>query len=832
VACALLARLSLLAVGILTLASKASMPQSTLAIPFFTVYMIKELHVWGRMADRVLIRRRLLKRDGLLVLFFLFSAITVSAQKKKHHIEVPKTRVEYSLDTVVQRLDDMHKTLNSIEQFQTKNFDTVRVRKQLGEFVKSLAVIQDGMYGGQLPEYKRLLLYEYMLNYISDHLAEWRADLFQYNNSLVRMNAETEALAHDSVLRTMVTDSLYRQMYLTELSVLTVKWDTVKKKTATNLKNINALQAAITPPYFLATDLLDEVNRAKTTIAGQLFKKEYPYIWEDGSAGMEEQAGRSLRTERSLMQFFLSLNWGYYFYALVIGLLFGFWVWNNFRRLRLRPDGSTLLSQADLSYLHPVPIMSSLAVMLNVLPFFNLDAPSVFTQLGQFILMMVVSVLFWMRWPRKYFLYWGLVLLLYLCYMVTGPVLVPAELARLWLLGLNAASVVVTYYCIKRIGKLFPYPRIVRFVWWVCLALSGLSVLCNVFGRLGLAKIFSTSSIFGLVQIIVLSVFIDCILEGFTLQLLVNRSSEKGKHFVTLLERMQKGVERVLLVIALLAWLVAFAINLNVYDVVYMAASRVWNHVVHLGSISFRVGNVLLFVFILYLSNVVQKYIGYLYGVSDSSSSAQTSKKGSQLVMIRLILIIAGFLLAIAASGLPVDRITIVLGALGVGIGLGLQNIVNNLVSGIILIFERPFQLGDYIELNGKKGMVRDIGIRSSKMVTEAGTEIIMPNGDLLAGEVINWTVQNRQVRIEIPVTVEAGPSFESLTHLVEEALAGHADLAGEEKPRVLLNTSTDKTISFTVLIWVENISQLQTIKSEVLDLLYRKLKENGVKMV
>ncbi len=90
--------------------------------------------------------------------------------------------------------------------------------------------------------------------------------------------------------------------------------------------------------------------------------------------------------------------------------------------------------------------------------------------------------------------------------------------------------------------------------------------------------------------------------------------------------------------------------------------------------------------------------------------------------MLRLILIILGFMLAIAASGLPVDKITIVLGALGVGIGLGLQTIVNNLVSGIILIFEQPFGIGDYIELNGKKGVVRDIGIRSSGLVTAEGT--------------------------------------------------------------------------------------------------------------
>jgi small-conductance mechanosensitive channel len=255
------------------------------------------------------------------------------------------------------------------------------------------------------------------------------------------------------------------------------------------------------------------------------------------------------------------------------------------------------------------------------------------------------------------------------------------------------------------------------------------------------------------------------------------------------------------------------------------------NHEVKLGSVVFRIGNVLLFIFILYLSNLLQKYIGFLYSSGDEQT-AHTGRKGSRLVMIRLVLIIVGFLFAIVASGLPVDRITIVLGALGVGIGLGLQNIVNNLVSGIILIFERPFQIGDYIELNGKKGIVRDIGIRASKLVTEEATEIIMPNGDLLSGEVINWTIRNSQVRIEIPLTVEGGHSYEELKGVIVDALKDHPDLSRSDGPRVLLNTSTEKTVSLTVLVWVANIGQIQTIKSEVLRLLVQRLREHQIRTV
>ena len=224
--------------------------------------------------------------------------------------------------------------------------------------------------------------------------------------------------------------------------------------------------------------------------------------------------------------------------------------------------------------------------------------------------------------------------------------------------------------------------------------------------------------------------------------------------------------------------------------------------------------------------------MGYFFGESDGQSVPQEGKKGSRLVMMRLIFIIIGFFLAVIASGLPIDKITIVLGALGVGVGLGLQNIVNNLVSGIILIFESPFQIGDYIELNGKKGVVRDMGIRSSRLVTEEGTEIIMPNGDLLSGEVINWTVQNSKVRIEVPITVGAGPTLEEINNIVQDTLKDHPDLSGENKPKVLLSTANDQTLSFTIVVWVANISQIQNLKSEILRLIYLKLREKGIKTV
>jgi potassium efflux system protein len=828
----------------------------------------------------------------LLLCIFLLTAGPAS-QAQTHHTakERPRSHLEVSLDTVMQKIDDMYTTLNSINSFQLKHFDTANIRRRLVDIDSTLDLIRYNLTGNMVTEYKKILLDEYVLGNIRNQLQEWRSELFQYNNNLAKMNAETTAFAQDTILRRLISDSIYREMYLDELHELAHKWAVARKNTDTSLARVNALQSAISKPWFQTLDLLTQVTVLKAQIAGVLFSKEYPYLWEsqNETGPIDQLAAQSFRSERGLLGYFWRQNWGYYVYALLIGALFFYWTWHNYRRITRPPapepsqaPGQTYAIQAPgqpdsiqapgqpaatkaagqpaaapasvtgppspeairglaelhLHYIRPNPILAALVVALNILPLFNFNAPTSFTQLGQFLLLIVVSILFWLEWPRRHFISWLYIALLYILFVGTGAALVPKEGARIWLLLLSLGSIALVWIAIRRILPFVVYPRLIKAARWVFIVLNVLVIICNVMGRLSLSKILSTSAIFGLVQIILLTVFVDCVLEGLKLQTLKSRLVAEQEHGhpvanrVNLFDKLQKGLYHVLMFIALVTWIVAFAINLNVYDPLYTLATRIWDHTVKFGSIQFQIGNVLLFIFILYLSNVLQKYLGFLYDTGGSQPAPHAGKKGGRLVMIRLILIIAGFLIAIVASGLPIDRITIVLGALGVGIGLGLQNIVNNLVSGIILIFERPFQIGDYIELNGKKGVVRDIGIRSSRMITEQGTEIIMPNGDLLSGEVINWTVRNSQVRLEIPITIEAGHSFEEISGIIVDTLKAHPDLSSSETPHVLLNTSTAANMSLTVLVYVENISQIQTIKSEILRLLITKLAEKGIKTV
>ncbi|MGY0037558.1 mechanosensitive ion channel family protein [Pedobacter sp. NJ-S-72] len=144
---------------------------------------------------------------------------------------------------------------------------------------------------------------------------------------------------------------------------------------------------------------------------------------------------------------------------------------------------------------------------------------------------------------------------------------------------------------------------------------------------------------------------------------------------------------------------------------------------------------------------------------------------GSWLLLIRITILGIGLFLALAAAGIPMDRIAIVLGALGVGIGFGLQSLVNNLVSGLIIAFEKPVNVGDIVEVDGQSGVMKSIGFRSSVIANWDGADVVMPNGDLLGSHLVNWSVGGGKRRTYIIIGIAYDADLRKAKELVSELL-------------------------------------------------------------
>jgi potassium efflux system protein len=178
--------------------------------------------------------------------------------------------------------------------------------------------------------------------------------------------------------------------------------------------------------------------------------------------------------------------------------------------------------------------------------------------------------------------------------------------------------------------------------------------------------------------------------------------------------------------------------------------------------------------------------------------------------------LLVGFLLALGALGLDFTRITILAGAIGVGVGFGLQNVVNNFVSGLILLFERPIQVGDSVQMGQLLGEVRRIGIRSSTVRTFDGAEVIVPNASLVSDQVTNWTLSDRMRRIDLAVGVAYGSDPQEVVARLREAARASAGVLSEPAPQVLFVGFGDSSLDFQVRVWTARYEEWLQTRSEL----------------
>jgi len=169
--------------------------------------------------------------------------------------------------------------------------------------------------------------------------------------------------------------------------------------------------------------------------------------------------------------------------------------------------------------------------------------------------------------------------------------------------------------------------------------------------------------------------------------------------------------------------------------------------------------------------------------------------------------------------------------ALGIGIGFGLQNIVNNFVSGLVLAFEQPFQVGDIIETGTLTGRVRLIGLRASRVQTLDGAEVIVPNADLIAGNVINWTLSDRMRRIDVDVGVAYGSDPGKVRSILMQVAEKSDSVISSPEPAALFIGFGDSSLDFTLRVWIHEAGNWPQITSDLNEAVNAALDEADIEI-
>ena len=198
----------------------------------------------------------------------------------------------------------------------------------------------------------------------------------------------------------------------------------------------------------------------------------------------------------------------------------------------------------------------------------------------------------------------------------------------------------------------------------------------------------------------------------------------------------------------------------------------------------------------------------------------------------RYVILVVGFLIIIQSVGIDLTTLNVLAGAVGVGVGFGLQNIANNFISGLIILFERPIKVGDRIEVDGINGEVVSIGARSTTIKTNDNITMIVPNSKFISENVTNWSFGDDIVRFRIPVGVSYSSDVDQVKELLLEVAAENPDVAKEPAPSVWLKEMGDNSINFELLAWSRTMLQRPgRFRSELNFGVIRKLRDHNIEI-
>ena len=800
--------------------------------------------------------RRIIKQSSLIVLLIAVLCISnVFAQTKSKKVSISKRDAERqairsrdslmrtlnksdtSLSSLLQRVEQYTTTFNQIKNGLAQGLDTVELSQQLPPVVKRIDKISTVANAHKSSTFRYLFVLRDNLDHIQSDLEGWQADLGDVNTKLVQNQKDLLKFYKDTVLKSVPADSEFRATFFGQLKEVKLLWHKTDSTNRSDLLKVNLLQDKIAIAYTKTLDESDQIDSKIKEFANKVISGESDYIWfvDPRYNDFDSAFKTTIRLNTVLFNYFIKSETvthliGVLFLAIILS-------WIMYYRTRALKDTDNLPTvMTGARYIYKMPLFSSLLVATTVVPYFYDHPPAVYLEILFFISIILALIIIKSEVSKTIYNFLLLLFGLSLIYGASNLFIQITNFDRYLVFFLSIVSVTTGYLFYKKIKKetdgQLPYACTVAKIFVV---MQVISLLLNISGRFSLAKIIGVTAVFNLWLLVILFLVLNIVVQGLFLQFQIKRSANNIINWIDY-KLVEKNFRNTFIVGASLLWLFFLLQNLNIDDWAINYAQDILSQSHSVGGLdaTFTFGGFVIFIFVIWLSSIASKVISYLYDVSAqrvTDLSVYKKKNRTSALIIRIGVFSVGFLLAIAASGFPLDKLTIIISAFGVGIGFGLQNIVNNLVSGLILAFEKPINIGDVVQVDGHMGTMKEIGIRSSKIVTGDGSEVIIPNGDLISHQVVNWTLSNSNRQIELRVIAAYGVDIEHTKTALKNVLLNRDDIMNNPSPAVFLNNVTESVVEFKVLFWVADISTTSELKSKVLAEIYQAISKENIQL-
>ena len=623
----------------------------------------------------------------------------------------------------------------------------------------------------------------------------------------------------DSIFKKIYADSLLRSSFEYKLIPLEKKWAGADSITKHNIDSINILKVKAVDNSINLTNLLSRLDNKLETANNIIFSQDLPVLWQSFTDDKTTKTVSYWDSEQKALNYYINQTWNERIYLVIGAVLLFLWLFMKRRLLRNIRLQKEKYEYLKLKYLASHSVLSILIVSLGLMPFFDALAPISFISIEYILLISMVSILIFKNGNKTQRFNWTALCVLFIVDALTNLFGIPTPLTRIGMLIIQLLVIIFTFSYYKKTDSTTPFSKWIKMAALTAILFSVIAILTNLFGRFTLSCFFGTTAIVAITLAVVLSIFIETILEIILIQLLGSRE-KKGIDSPFDGSLVLAKITMPIFLIAISIWIISLTSNLNIYYTVSDFIIDTLTLTRTVGSISFKLISVVMFFVIIWIAHILQRLLSFLFGeIGSETEETNTVVKGqhSKLLITRLLVLIGGYLLAIAASGLPIDKLTFLLGALGVGIGMGLQNVVNNFVSGIILIFDGSLQIGDEIEVSGQAGKVKEIGLRASTLNTADGAEVIIPNGNILSQNIVNWTFSNDQKRVTVEFSLK-GTELDAnlINEIINETIQQIPHVIAKRKPIILFNKVSAEGCTITVRFW-STIGKVDSVKSDAM---------------
>jgi potassium-dependent mechanosensitive channel len=785
----------------------------------------------GRLSRKFVIARSSLILLGVSA-FLVFAPLSIAQKKKipptpapppatpspaaEHAIELPQIvdRAE-ELDKLLNEMDERlasDPAVNSIDQSLRAQEGLIRARqREVDELIAAAPTLMELNQAeqdwqatrSQFAGWRKILAeraeaVEADLRLLADQLTQWQATLDQSRG--------TDAIP-------AVLDRIHTA--LDEIQ-------SMRAKANERLTTLVTLQNRVSQQDQVVTDVLEKISREEERLQRSLLERDSPPLWEASSLELRDQvvaaslrrsfSGAITRAVEFLKSSRQTVSAIFIFFIGAIGI-------NLLLRQRIIDPNVEQPGRAAKLFQYPISL-ALLFALIVALPLSS-AAPELIKSL-LFLLFMIPVLRFLPALigpairPMLYLLVgFGLAAGIWEILAVRG------FLKREGMAVLSIATIAMGAWSIRpaRIRSLRPSiqraPHVSGFL-RATLLLIGASLIANIFGYVGLSRILRSGTIHSALFAVILYTAFSAI-TALVSRLLGRDRVHLPSNGQTHWEMIAKWGSLMLSTSAFLIWLYASLNFFGIRDRVLGALSSVLTSPIRLRAINFSLGDILTFVLVFVLGVIFANIIRAILQIDVLMRLPL--KRGLPYAISTItyyLLLLAVFLMALAASGVELSRFTLLTGAFGVGAGFGLQNIINNFVSGIILLFERPIRIGDSLEVGNIAGDVQRIGMRSTTLRTGQGAEVILPNSALISGQVTNWTLGQPQRRVELKVEVPSDADPERIINLLVDVAASHPDVLSDPRPVAFLVGFGSKTLNYELHFWVPQAPMLMRVRSEL----------------